>query len=141
MSKAPSKYSYLEEDPRSSQKIEIGQAFVDVLEAFDRLNSSLSQENIEIEDFKDCVQSFREAWKKSKMSLIPKVHLILDHLSEFVVLRGGRHMNLYAEQAHESLHYEFEQTWMKYQVKDVGNPLYKKRLLQGVCDFMGAHGE
>lgn len=83
-----------------------GKPFVDVFKAFVMINTEYSREMVDISTLEKCVQTFRDAWILSGMALIPKVHIILDYLIPFVIHHGGKWMERFAEQAHESLHAE-----------------------------------
>lgn len=112
-----------------------GQKFLQVFQSFQNLTLEYSRNTVDISTLKRCVQGFRVAWKASGMSLTTKAHIVLDHLIPFVTSRGGKNMEVYAEQAHESLHSEYEKTWARYAVKETTNPMYSRRFLASVNDF------
>jgi hypothetical protein len=85
------------------------------------------------------VSGFKEAWKNSGMSIPTKVHLICNHLVEFVKIRGCSNISYYSEQSHESVHVEFLKTWNNYKVKEVNKPRYGKQLLDATMNFNGSH--
>lgn len=122
-------------------KTNVGEKFVKVFHAFHTLNSAYSKERVDIQELDNSVKVFCTAWKEAGLSLIPKVHMIQDHLVDFVKLRDARHMYQVSEQSHEALHCEFDKTWNKYKVKEQSNPNYLPNLLKSVCDFNGTHAK
>lgn len=129
----------LEEILKSHDKSNVGESFVKVFKSFHALNEAFSKTVISMSQLEELVIEFRNVWRASGMPLIPKVHMITDHLIHFVALKGSKNMYRYAEQAHETVHCEYDKTWVKYQVKNVSNPMYKDRFLRSVIDFNGSH--
>ena len=67
-----------------------------------------------------------------------KVHLVLHHLADYIDLEGTS-MGIFSEQAGETLHSDFAQTWLHYQVKNPGKSSYGKNLLDAVVHYNGSH--
>jgi hypothetical protein len=120
-------------------ELEKGMKFIKVFQSFSKINHLVHESFVNIDELEKAVATFRFAWRDSGMSQTTKVHIINSHLVDFVRRRGQKDMRLYSEQSHEAIHAEFSKTWSKYLVKEVSNPLYKKRLLQAVLDFNSAH--
>jgi hypothetical protein len=118
---------------------DIGKPFVKVFSTFSQINHLINSPKINIDVLKQQISQFAKVWKESGMSLTTKVHIIIDHLIDFVVLRGENNLRLFSEQTHEAVHAEFWKTWAKYEVKDISNPIFEKRLLRAVLDYNGSH--
>lgn len=121
-------------------KIEVGAPFVRVFRSFYKVNHIFSSSSVDVNALERQVKDFRQAWKESGMNLIPKVHIVFDHIVEFVKLRDAKNLYTVSEQSHESLHAEYAKTWKKYCVKETSNPNYKTNFLRSVLDFNGSHG-
>lgn len=122
-------------------KIEEGKRYLLVFQCFNELNMEYSKDFVHVPSLQEAVTKFENAWRACSMPAIPKVHLIVDHLVDFVNSRGSKHMRLYAEQAHETLHSEYLKTWDRYAVKEITCPTYATNLLRSVLDFNGLHAK
>lgn len=122
-------------------QIEEGQRYILVFRTFNQVNVEYSKESVQVPMLKDAVFKFEKAWRACSLPAIPKVHLIVDHLEDFVTSRGNQNMKLYAEQAHETLHSEYQRTWDRYAVKDISNPNYETSLWRSVLDYNGVHAK
>ena len=129
----------LEEILSQIGKLEVGAKYLSIFRMFQSVNDAFCCTVVDVSVLEIRVQKFKLLWKESGMSLIPKVHVICDHLLDFVKLHENMNMYQVSEQSHEALHAEFAKTWSKYAVKETSNPHYKDRLLRSVCDFNGSH--
>lgn len=123
------------------KQAEEGHRYVLVFQNFNQLNTEFSKDLVQVQLLRDAVSKFENAWRACALPAIPKVHLIVDHLVDFVTSRGGKHMHLYAEQAHEALHCEYQMTWDRYVVKKISSPCYKTNLWRSVLDYNGHHAK
>lgn len=131
----------LEEILRSYDKLAEGGRFVNVLKAFRDVKDIYSKDTVIVSALEEAVSRFKESWRNASLPLIPKAHLVFDHLVDFVILRDAKNMYQLSEQSHESLHHEFDLTWRKYAIKETSNPNYKEHLFRAVCDFNGSHAK
>lgn len=127
-------------DMMTSDDIEVLRPYLRILESFKDVNHLVHEKEVDIRKLHDAIEEFGLAWKDSGVSLTTKVHLIIDHLEDFVRTWGGSRMELFSEQAHEAAHAEFQKIWSKYRVKEVSNPMFINRLHRAVLDFNGSHG-
>ena len=80
----------LEEILCRNEKLDIGAKYLSVLRTFQLINSTYCADVVNVSNLREQIEKFRKLWKLSGMPLIPKVHVILNHLLDFVVLRGGK---------------------------------------------------
>ena len=71
---------------------------------------------------------FVNAYLACRISVTPKVHIIIAHLKYFVERFGP--LGLYSEQAGEAIHTFFKKTWKKYFV-------YWTNLKRAIAEFNG----
>lgn len=130
----------LEEVLKQSGREVEGARFVKVFETFREVNKEFCKDAVNVSDLQTSIENFKVAWKTCGLPNIPKSHMVFAHAYDFALLKGEKNLSQYSEQQHESIHYEFQKTWMKYKVKEMSNPRYKSQLLQSVRDFNGCHG-
>lgn len=122
-----------------SKKLAFGEPYVNVFEAFKKVLDDLYSPQIDIISLHSQIVKFADAWIASGMSVTSKVHIVVTHLLDFVILRGSKEIGRFCEQSHESAHAEFEKTWTKYKVKEVSNQHFKHSLLKSVNDYNAGH--
>ena len=96
----------------------------------------------------DCVQrgcegSIRstacESYVRLGLPITPKVHVVLSHVDD-LCRRSGRSLGSYSEQAAESVHSDFLQTWKRYTLPS-HHPRFGEKLLQTVVAYNSCHIE
>ena len=55
---------------------------------------------------------------KLNISVTPKIHAVMYHIAEFCQMTG-RGLDPWNEQAGESVHHDFNETWKRFQVNDI----------------------
>ena len=125
----------------ASEHHDAGIKFISVFESFNRVITLVNEPVVDQIKLERAVMCFRHSWKESEMSLTPKVHLVFDHLIDFVKSKNGRNMSIYSEQSHESLHAKFDKVWAKYKIKDIQQKNYGSHLLRAVLDFNGNYAK
>ena len=89
--------------------------------------------NILQDDYKTSLDEFKESFQKLKIPVTPKIHAIFFHVEEFC-LSHGLGLGFFNEQAFESVHHDYSQTWTKYKVM-MDNPKYGERLLRSIAVY------
>ncbi len=83
----------------------------------------------------------KEKFQKSCMDLgipvTPKIHVICSHVKEFCD-RKGHGLELYSEQASESVHHDFQKTWERFKVPE-GHDSLEPWLLRAVTEYNSFH--
>ena len=106
--------------------------YVDVLQTFEAVVNSCYG-NALSHDYKTCIDAFRVAYQGLDIPITPKVHCIIHHVGQFCSKFScglGRH----SEQASESVHARFKETWSKYKLPKCHDN-YKFALLKAVKEF------
>ena len=89
------------------------------------------------ENFKDHINEFKVAYMDISIPVTPKVHAIWYHIPEFCsAVNEG--LARWSEQASETVHADFKQTWKKYSVS-ICHPAYSSRLLSAVQEYNASH--
>ena len=83
------------------------------------------------------IRKFKESYLALKISVTPKVHVVLYHVSQFCN-KYNQALGFYNEQAMESIHFEFKSFWEKYQV-GTNHKEYSNRLLKAVREINTFH--
>ena len=88
--------------------------------------------------FQKKIAVFAMDYLKLGISVTPKVHAVLFHVAEFCLLTG-QGLCPWSEQAGESVHHHFKQTWKNYKVNDVERDIYADNLLRAVAAYNSKH--
>ena len=89
-------------------------------------------------DFQRRIAVFAMDYLKLGISVTPKVHAVFFHVAEFCLLTG-QGLGPWREQAGESVHHDFKQTWKNYKVNDVKRDIYSENLLRAVAAYNSKH--
>ena len=89
-------------------------------------------------DFEGKIKKFTEAYLDLKISVTPKIHAVMHHVSEFCHLTG-RGLGPWSEQTGEAIHHDFKQTWKRFTIKDTQCENYGKHILQAVSTYNSQH--
>ena len=89
-------------------------------------------------DFQRRIVAFAMDYLKLGISVTPKVHAVFFHVAEFCLLTG-KGLGPWSEQAGESVHHDFKQTWKNYKVNDVERDIYSENLLRAVAAYNSKH--
>ena len=84
------------------------------------------------EGYGESIKKFTNAYLKLGISITPKVHAVMYHVEEFCNL-SGRGLGPWSEQAGESVHHDFKNTWSRFMVNDIDRDIYGENLLKAVC--------
>ncbi|PAA75279.1 hypothetical protein BOX15_Mlig024734g1, partial [Macrostomum lignano] len=88
-------------------------------------------------DFGERIENFGAAYLALGLTVTPKVHVFLCHVSEFCH-RTGRALGACSEQAVESAHSDFQRTWQRYRLP-ADHPQFGNRLLQATVAYNSWH--
>ena len=69
--------------------------------------------------------------------ITPKVLCVIHHIQQFCEKHSAG-LGLWSQQSTDSLHLDFEKTWMRYKVSSL-NPFYRSQLLKVDCDCNCKH--
>ena len=89
-------------------------------------------------DFEGKIKKFTEAYLELKISVTPKIHAVMHHVSEFCRLTG-RGLGPWSEQTGEAIHHDFKQRWKRFTIKDTQCENYGKHILQAVSTYNSQH--
>ena len=91
-------------------------------------------------DFSDALSNFASDYMdiiQFGARITPKVHAVMYHIRQFCE-KHNTGLGIWSEQSTESLHSDFEKTWIRYKVSSL-NPNYDSQLLKAVCDYNSKH--
>lgn len=89
-------------------------------------------------DFQRRITTFAVDYMKLKISVTPKVHAVFFHVAEFCLMTG-QGLSPWGEQAGESVHHDFKQTYQYYNVNDMERQVYADHFLAAVCAYNSKH--
>ena len=75
------------------------------------------------EDWDKHISDFDELFDKLGISKINKIHAIVTHVPEFIKMTG-KPLGIYSEQAMESVHHDFQETWKDYQRGEIAKSFH-----------------
>ena len=79
-------------------------------------------------DYQSKIRKFSRAYLDLRINVTPKVHAVMHHISEFCE-KTGRGLGPWSEQASESIHHDFKQTWQRFKINKTDHELYGKKSL------------
>ena len=104
---------------------------------------------------KEDIQKFRDIYLKLNISVTPKVHIVFEHLYQFLADSNASNddadgdsnasndedsdwigLAMYSEQAFEAVHHNFKKRWENFKVNP-DNENYDQAILRAVCCFNG----
>ena len=110
--------------------------YVDIFNSFNEVVITCYSRNLD-KDYRKKIDYFKKKCLNLEISVTPKVHAVIYHVSEFCELKGMG-LTPWSEQT-ESLHHDFNQVWENYKVKDTNHVECGKRLLQAVQIYNSKH--
>ena len=111
--------------------------FIIAFKSFNEVVSSCYGEDLKA-DYLRKIKIFSNDYMKLNISVTPKIHAVMYHIAEFCQMTG-RGLGPWSEQAGESVHHDFNETWKRFQVNDIKHHLYGEQLLKAVCMYNGQH--
>ena len=110
--------------------------FAHAMSHFDQVVNACFKSELK-SDFLIKIERFRKSYMKLGINVTPKVHAVFEHVGEFC---KRRKMGLarYAEQASESVHYDFLHQW-KWCKCETSHPNYDQNLCSCVVKYNSKH--
>ena len=91
-------------------------------------------------NYQDTIKNFGMAYMKLNISVTPKVHALLVHVSQFLERQNGEGLGVWSEQASESVHQDFSALWINSCYKrDIVHHKYASQLLRCVITYNSRH--
>ena len=88
--------------------------------------------------YEDVIQNFTQSFEKLRLefgvSETTKLHIIFNHVAQFILLTG-KPLGEFSEQELENSHSAFEHIWDRYRVKDVSSQTYLSNYYRAVLNF------
>lgn len=110
--------------------------YVECFKNFQLVVQSCSSQNLD-ENYKLHIENFRSSYMDLNISVTPKVHAIFFHVPYFCS-KTKKGLAFYSEQAVESAHHDFAETWKKYTVSEEHSH-YNDRLLKSMVEYNSRH--
>ena len=90
--------------------------------------------------YKEKIQQFRTAYLELNISVTPKIHMILEHIVQFIEIpyqlgNSFHSLGIYSEQAFESVHRDFVKVLSNYSSSNKNEQNHSDRLLRAVCKY------
>ena len=96
--------------------------FIIAFKSFNEVVSSCYSEDLKA-NYLSKIKIFSNDYMKLNISVTPKIHAVMYHIAEFCQM-AGRGLGPWSEQAGESVHHDFNETWKRFQVNDIKHHLY-----------------
>lgn len=87
--------------------------------------------------FKDKICEFKSKYMRLQISVTPKVHCVMHHVALFCESHDSG-LGFFSEQASESVHRDFWETWLRYKVGH-DHPSFARRIFRAVTDYNTRH--
>lgn len=89
------------------------------------------------EKFEVYISEFQRSYLDLAIPITPKVHAVFFHVPHFC-RKMEKGLGNYSEQAMESVHHDFKNTWMNYKVHHT-HPDYSSKLLRAIQEYNSRH--
>lgn len=83
------------------------------------------------------IEEFGEIWENLKLPNSSKFHILRFHVKQFCD-KTGQSLGVFGEQASESVHSDFTETWGRYRTPNTSKS-YLRQLLSAVVDYNSGH--
>ena len=80
--------------------------YIHVLEEFVKVKDACFSHKLD-PNTRQIIKQFENTWKAAGLDMIPKVHILFEHVAEFCEKRGVG-LAIYSEQASETVHIKFK---------------------------------
>ena len=110
--------------------------FVGAFKAFEKVVESCFSLSLDL-NYEAHIAHFRDMYCDLGISITPKVHTVFFHVPEFCD-RHQKGLGIFSEQASESVHSNFSDTWKRYKVSDIHSE-YPSQLLRAVNCYNTSH--
>ena len=115
--------------------------FLTCMEDFDKVVQSCFGFTL-ADDYKSSISlltsSFSALHEKFNVSESVKLHIIMNHVAQFIDLTGNP-LGQYSEQETETCHSTFDVFWSRYKIKNTKSEKYPVQLLKAILDYNSAH--
>lgn len=111
--------------------------FINVFTSLNKVVTSCYGSNLST-DFNENIKEFQGNYSLLGISVTPKVHAVMYHISEFCMMTQ-RGLGAWSEQCGESVHHDFNETWQRFKVNDVERSIYADNLLKCVILYNSQH--
>ena len=101
--------------------------------------SCFSTKQVDLCDFDTNISELRNALKSTGVSQTVKIHVILDHLKQAIMLLNNNGLGVWYEQAGVSIHREFVKFWERFKINMIEDKSFPKRLKKAVATFSSQH--
>ena len=91
--------------------------FIIAFKSFNEVVPSCYGEDLKA-DYLRKIKIFSNDYMKLNRSVTPKIHAVMYHIAELCQMTG-RGLGPWSEQAGESVHHDFNETWKQFQVNDI----------------------
>ena len=89
-------------------------------------------------DYATKIKKFSRAYLDLGIKVPTKVHTVMLHAQQIWALTG-RKLEPWSEEASESIHHDFKQTWQRFKKNNTNNELYGEHLLKAVSMYDSHH--
>ena len=127
----------------SEEVIVNGLPYIHTFRAFDRVVSTRFGNTLK-EGYQETIEQFKAAYLSLGISVTPKVHIVFQHVSEFldIVNSGGEKssfgLGYFSEQAFEAMHSDIKGLWERVKVSS-GHPEFGERLKSFIVAYNARH--
>ena len=88
-------------------------------------------------NFISYINSFKEIFMSLEINITPKLHILFEHVPMFCQ-RKNQGLGIYSEQASESVHHDFNETWTRYKSRE-NTESYENRFKRAVINYNSFH--
>ena len=111
--------------------------FIDAFKSFDQVVASCFGKKL-FPDYMEKIDDFKVKYNKLKISVTPKIHAVFHHVSEFCQITG-KGLSPWSEQTAESIHFDFNQIWQGFKVRDTDHKEYGTHLRDAIVMYNSQH--
>ena len=118
-----------------------GQPIIETMKAFNDVVESCFGKEL-VEGYKEKISVFKDCYMSLVLSITPKVHIVFQHITEFLAMRSTleekKGLGYWSEQAFEAMHHDVKVESAGLLVSDT-HPEYAQKLKQFIVRYNAKH--
>lgn len=113
--------------------------FISTFKAMNKLVTNSFSVRKPGEGLDNIIDNIRNSFLSTGVSESLKIHIATRHVKQCLNFLSGDGLGLWSEQAGESIHREFLNTWKRYKINSMEHPQYCEKLTTAVAVFSLKH--
>ena len=128
-------------DQEGINVVKSGQPIIETMKAFNEVVEGCFGKEL-VDGYKEKISKFKECYKSLDLSITPKVHIVFQHIEEFLSMKSTsqerKGLGYWSEQAFEAMHHDVKVESAGLIVSET-HPEYAQKLKQFIVRYNAKH--